>query len=209
MLAKKMKDCFSSKSIGFCRYRAFCDDAHEETVLPRCLILYHIYPDPKIFNLFLNEEDQINIPPENNAIFFDDFYLDIFTRMSKYGKVDNLLISGDTSFDLTGNAYVLFHEVDTAFIAYSHLVGKCFYAGRKISIELAPISQLSLLKCREMEKKGNCDVQNCPYIHSITPSPAVYSKCFPSTLIIYPNKLSPLKSQDQEEIQIQHLYFTQ
>ena len=202
-------DCSSFNETGFCKFDICCDKSHTELHLPRCLILYHIYPDPKIFNLFINQENQINISNEN-FILFDDFYLDIYVRMSQYGKVDNILISGDSSLSLTGNAYILFHEVDHAFIAYKHLLGRCFYAGRKIRVELSQISQLSRLKCPNFEKEGICQIDNCSYIHPIMPSPQIYSKCFPSKTIIHPNKLLPSNLQKNEEnIQIQHYYFIQ
>lgn len=187
--------CSSYSQFGTCPASKFCTRLHVVDGLYRCLILYHLYPDPYIYNILVPPQFQIRFSPEQSQNLFNSFYLDIFQKMKEYGPIDNLLVCGNHSFNLIGNVYVIYKEVNSAQLSYTHLKDNCYYAGRKIRVELSPISQISSAICAEIKSSGSCqDCDSCLYIHPLRPSPEVFKLCFPSEL-----KSIPLELQKNEQ----------
>ena len=107
---------------------------------------------------------------------------------SSYGKIEELHVCDNICDHMLGNVYVKFEDEEDAEKALKGLSGR-YYAGRPLAVEYSPVTDfrearllsfiLLICRCRQHEE-GQCTRGGyCNFMHLMTPSQAVFSRCFP------------------------------
>ena len=116
---------------------------------------------------------------------FNIFYEDIFTELSKYGEIVEMIVCGNLNQHMNGNVYIKFKDEKNAAETMKHLLAR-YYAGKMIQPSYSHVTQLDEAICRQFEK-GCCERKSfCNFIHSIEPNSSLKRKLF---------ERQPLKSQ--------------
>ena len=85
-------------------------------------------------------------------------------ELSKYGEIEDLVVSDNIGDHMIGNMYVKFRTEDQAAVAMSKLNGK-FYCGRVISAEYSPVTDFRESRCRQYNE-GECQRGGfCNFMH--------------------------------------------
>lgn len=186
--------CEFYEKTGACPNQEICIKSHRQAPLSRTIILHHIYPDPEIF---------INSLPPNTLVLdpvirqrlVDAVFLDVSVMLMEFGILDDMVIAGNTSDNLFGNIIAIYHEFDSAFAAKEALDGQ-YYAGRKISVSLSPVSRISRAICNMNNGTNKCILgSSCNFIHPLEPSPHIFNQVFPRGIKSYPEKFRNIKKR--------------
>jgi splicing factor U2AF subunit len=169
--------CQAYEKTGACPKGDLCHQSHRTIPMSRCVVLHHIYPDP---DLFIDQlpPGVFSISDEQRQFLIDAFYLDAFLLLRHFGVLDDMVLCGNRADHLSGNLIVMYKEVGSAAAAALALNNQ-FYAGRQITVTLAPVLRLSNAICRGAAD-GQCQMGvNCIFAHPLNPSKHVMSETFP------------------------------
>jgi len=75
-------------------------------------------------------------------------------ELSKYGELEDVVVSDNIGDHMIGNMYVKFRSEDQAALCMSKLNGK-FYCGRVICAEYSPVTDFRESRCRQYNE-GEC-----------------------------------------------------
>ena len=153
--------------IGACRHGDRCSRVHNKPLFSKTILLENLYqsPDQIIAAAAAQGLVRPEIPDEDIAHHFNDFYYDIYEEMTRYGEVENLYVCENLADHLAGNTYVKFHDQDSASAALNAVGGR-YYAGRVVSAEFSPVTDFREGKCHPFERDGHCDRGDfCHFMH--------------------------------------------
>ena len=108
---------------GACRHGDRCSRAHNKPLFSQTVCLKAMYVNPMASvvtsggRLSREQEKQIQDT-------FEDFYIDVFEEVGKYGEVDDLLVCDNLSDHLIGNVYVKYNSEEDAAAALAALNGR-------------------------------------------------------------------------------------
>ena len=71
--------------------------------------------------------------------YFEDYYVDIFTELMKYGDIEELYVCDNVCEHMLGNVYLKYVDEDSAERALKALTGR-FYGGKPIVAEFSPVT---------------------------------------------------------------------
>lgn len=153
--------------IGACRHGDRCARTHNKPLFSQTLLLPNLYVSPdqiveRAGTLGLPAPD---IPLEDRESHFDEFYEDIYTEMSRHGRVEAMVVCENRSDHLAGNTYVKFSDEDSAKAALAAIQGR-WYAGRQVVAEYSPVTDLSDGKCRKFEEETCERGDFCHFMHA-------------------------------------------
>lgn len=86
---------------------------------------------------------------------FEDFYEEMFTELSKFGELEEVVVADNIGDHMIGNVSAKFVTEEQAKAALDGLMGR-FYAGRPIIAEYSPVTDFREAKCRQYNE-GQCD----------------------------------------------------
>lgn len=179
--------CPSFEKTGCCSKGDRCNKVHNIPAFARTVIFHHIFPNPDFFINCL-PDGVIEMSDEEKQRYIDAFFLDCFLMLRKFGKIEDMIIAGNTLDCLSGNLYVFFAEADVARIVVTAFDGQ-YYAGRKIHVSLCGVPRVTLALCKQ-SIKGECPKgAECAFIHALEPSFALYSECFNRAGKVFPDPL--------------------
>ncbi|OHT15081.1 Splicing factor U2AF 26 kDa subunit [Tritrichomonas foetus] len=173
---KDLSICYSYEKTGSCPRGEKCHLLHLSAPMSRCLVFYHLYPNPDMFATFLKDEE-LQLDEDKKFDAFDAFFLDVFLELKLFGNVEDMFVAGNLSSHLQGNVYVRFQEVDAAMAAHKALEGR-YYAGRVIHSAFVPVERLSSAICQDECIHG----LNCSKVHPILASKNIMVQCFPRNI---------------------------
>lgn len=154
-----------------------------------------MFPDPDLFRSMLSDPDQVPLTDEKRQNLIDAFYLDVFLVLRQFGILEDIIVCGNKSDHLSGNVLAMYKEVNSAISAQRALNNQ-YYAGRKLTVTLAPVQRLSNALCRLSD--GDCTMgERCSFVHPLNPSKFVMNECFPRGVKAY---AQPFRNTKQQKI---------
>jgi len=152
--------------MGACRHGERCSRLHNKPLSSTTLLLTNMYYSPAQIRATAAAAGlpPPTIPKDEETTYFDNFYVDVWREMAKYGRVDELHVCENLSDHLAGNTYVKFAEEDSAAAALAALESR-WYAGRPVKADLSPVTHFREARCRPYEKDA-CDRGDyCNFMH--------------------------------------------
>lgn len=156
---------------GACRHGDRCSRVHNKPVFSQTILLQNLYQSPAQIcaTAAAHGLPEPQIPDEDRANHFDDFYFDVFDEMSKYGSIDNIYVCENLAEHLSGNTYVKFSDEESAGAALKAVQGR-WYAGCQVRSEFSPVTDFREGKCRPFQRDGHCERGNfCHFMHLYKP----------------------------------------
>jgi splicing factor U2AF subunit len=96
----------------------------------------------------------------------DDFYVEVFEELSRYGEIDDLLVCANIAHHLAGNVMVKYRSEDDAEQARLALNGR-YYEGRPLRAEVCPVKEFSRCRCRQYDETFDCARGDfCNFVHA-------------------------------------------
>eukprot|EP01091_Cochliopodium_minus_P009540 TRINITY_DN236_c0_g1_i5.p1 TRINITY_DN236_c0_g1~~TRINITY_DN236_c0_g1_i5.p1 ORF type:complete len:541 (-),score=183.15 TRINITY_DN236_c0_g1_i5:81-1703(-) len=160
---KDKVNCSFYFKIGACRHGERCSRIHNIPSLSPTVMMPNLYLDPQQKQLALGVEDP-QITEKVLQEDFEEFYLDMWEELSKYGEIDDLVVCSNLGEHLLGNVYVKYFEEQHAEDALKDLKGR-FYDKRPILPEFSPVTNFREAKCRQFEKQGCNRGGFCNFMH--------------------------------------------
>ncbi|OHT11602.1 Splicing factor U2af small subunit A [Tritrichomonas foetus] len=167
--------CTFFQRAGACMHGEACSRMHIRPLISKTLLLSNIYPNPLKF-ISLLPENTLIIEPNTLARNFDEFYIDIYEELRKYGPIEDLLVSGNLCDHLVGNVLVRFVNEEDSISAINDLKSR-FYAGRPIDVQFSPVYNFEDATCKQFFENQCRHGDNCNFIHPKFPSDSVLQQC--------------------------------
>lgn len=164
---KDKVNCPFYYKIGACRHGDRCSRIHNKPLFSQTILLENLYqsPDQIIASAATQGLVPPSIPEDDLHNHFDDFYLDIYEEMARYGHVEELHVCENLADHLAGNTYVKFRDEESAQAALAGVHGR-YYAGRPVKAEFSPVTDFREGKCRPFERYGQCERGDfCHFMH--------------------------------------------
>lgn len=95
---------------------------------------------------------------------FQEFYADTVPELRQFGEIVQLKVCRNHAPHLGGNVYVQYRSDDDAMRAIRSLNGR-FYAGRRISTELSPVTNWKTAICGLFDKNQCPRGRQCNFLH--------------------------------------------
>lgn len=164
---KDKVNCPFYYKIGACRHGDRCARTHNKPLFSQTLLLANLYvsPDQIVERAAALRMPSPDIPAEERESHFDDFYEDVYNEMSRFGRVEAMVVCENRSDHLAGNTYVKFTDEDSARAALAAMQGR-WYAGRPVLAEYSPVTDLSDGKCRKFEEETCERGDFCHFMHA-------------------------------------------
>eukprot|EP01102_Stenamoeba_stenopodia_P005757 TRINITY_DN1648_c0_g1_i1.p1 TRINITY_DN1648_c0_g1~~TRINITY_DN1648_c0_g1_i1.p1 ORF type:complete len:1101 (+),score=241.37 TRINITY_DN1648_c0_g1_i1:399-3701(+) len=149
-----------------------------ETDKTQMLVLIGLYDDPSTKAVMLD-----GTPMKWRATslqqHFDSFYEDLFLELTKFGIIEDLVVTENFFWEFRSSVFVRYHSVKAASVAYDNFTsGTRLFAGRKVEARFIPLLELPSKRCVDNENsmclKGNI----CPLVHAINPSTTLKLRLF-------------------------------
>ncbi|OAO15174.1 splicing factor U2AF 35 kDa subunit [Blastocystis sp. ATCC 50177/Nand II] len=161
--------------IGACRHGDRCTRKHNRPSFSQTILIKQMYHNPKA-------NPMPGDPEHNRQVIqneFDKFYEEVFDELSSsYGPIEELHVCDNVCEHMLGNVYVKFEDEEDAEKALKGLSGR-YFAGRPLAVEYSPVTDFREARCRQHEE-GQCTRGGyCNFMHLMTPSQAVFYRCFP------------------------------
>lgn len=116
-------NCSFYFKIGACRHGDKCERRHNKPSSSQTLIFFGLYPNPLIGNPQIDPNDQ-KIQED-----FEEFYLDVFEELEKYGDIEEMNVCENVCEHMAGNVYVKYRHEYQAEDALKNLNGR-YYGGK-------------------------------------------------------------------------------
>ncbi|KAG5858552.1 hypothetical protein KMI_14g19350 [Encephalitozoon hellem] len=177
MVAGKDVCIFYSKTNG-CRYGLECTKAHRIPSRSKVVVIKNMYLYPR------NDPESV-LSKDAVQIHLDLFYEDWFSEMSvKYGAVRMLAIASNISPQLLGNIYIEFEE-ERAALRCMEEIGKRYYCGKRIVVELGNCYRISDGVCTDHEKGLCAKGERCGFIHVAKATASLVEELLASQRLLY------------------------
>jgi splicing factor U2AF subunit len=157
-------NCPFYHKIGACRHGDRCSRLHNKPLFSQSLALPHIYQNP-LAQVLLASGGRLSRDQERQfQREFEDFYIDVFDEVSKFGEVEDMIVCDNLADHLVGNVYVKFSDEEGAQAALQALSGR-FYAGRQITPEYTPVTEFDQARCRQYDERACNRGGYCNFMH--------------------------------------------
>jgi len=141
--------------MGACRHGDQCERKHLKPTLSQTLLLNGMFSNPIL---------QAGYDEKKAQEWYDDFYFDVYTELSKYGEIDEMHVCDNICEHLCGNVYVKFFRESDADRALKGLTGR-FYGGKAVVAEFSPVSDFREASCRQFENRECTRGGHCNFMH--------------------------------------------
>jgi len=143
------------------------------------VLLKNMYQNP---SAKIVDDSSLEVDDAENVKHFEEFYEDVFSELSSFGKIDEMIVADNIGDHLVGNVYVKFHVEEDADGAIKGLNGR-FYGGIPIQVEFTPVTEFKEARCRQHDL-GECARGGyCNFIHIKEISHSLSKKLFPMRYI--------------------------
>lgn len=141
--------------MGACRHGDQCERKHLKPSLSQTLLLSGMFSNPIL---------HANYDEKKAQEWYDDFYYDVYTELSKYGEIDEMHVCDNICEHLRGNVYVKFFRESDADKALKGLTGR-FYGGKAVVAEFSPVTDFREASCRQFENRECTRGGHCNFMH--------------------------------------------
>lgn len=185
--------CTFYNKIGACRHGEKCSRKHVKPMSSHTVLLSNLYENPK-----LNKNNDELVPKQVQQ-HFDQFYKDVFIKLTDIGEVKAMIVCENENDHLNGNVYVRFKEKDSAYNAMV-ILNQEWFNGRPVHCELSPVGSFAEANCRAYELETCNRGDHCNFMHTRQPTKSVKESLLSSqekSLIL--KKLNELSQDTPEE----------
>jgi splicing factor U2AF subunit len=149
--------------MGACRHGDRCSRQHNRPLFSQTVALTHMYQNPLAAVLAtggrLSRDEERAVQRE-----FDDFYIDVFDEVAKFGEIEEMHIADNLVDHLVGNVYVKYVNEEDAQKALE-TVGARYYKGRQVTAEFSPVTDFGQAQCRQLGERGCSRGGYCNFLH--------------------------------------------
>ena len=139
------------------------------------LLLPNLYQSPRwATNAGELQPDQVTDEQEQEAL--EDFYVEMFEELAKFGDIENIYVCENTCDHLIGNVYVKYYDDESASKGCVGLTGR-FFAGRPLAPEFSPVTDFREGSCRQHDSKQCTRGGFCNFMHLAHVPPALHVEC--------------------------------
>jgi len=117
--------------IGACRHGDMCSRQHNRPTISETVLLRNMYQNPAA-NALQVDGSSLEMEDKEVQSHFEEFYEDVFTELSNFGKLDVMHVCDNLGDHLLGNVYAKFKDEADADKAMKGLQAR-FYAGTEMS----------------------------------------------------------------------------
>ncbi|WFD18567.1 hypothetical protein MCAP1_000771 [Malassezia caprae] len=154
-------NCSFYFKIGACRHGDRCSRRHVEPTRSRTILLSNVYQNPK------HLDAECRLSDEELQREFDEFFIDFFMGLSKYGDLVEMHVCDNVGDHLIGNVYARYETEEDAERAVEGLNTR-WYNQRPLFAELSPVSDFREACCRQNEtnecnRGGQCNFMHLRY----------------------------------------------
>lgn len=156
-------NCAFFLKVGACRHGDACTRRHDRPRSSQVVLVPGIYQNPV---LRVKEGEKRDRRKEEDD--FDQFFIDVFEEVQKFGEVDQLVVVDNASNHMLGNVYIKYLAPEDAEECVKGLDGR-YYQGSLCKPELSPVRDFSYhqSRCRQFDQ-GRCDRGDaCNFMHVI------------------------------------------
>ncbi|XP_078153088.1 splicing factor U2af small subunit A-like [Carex rostrata] len=146
-----MADCPMYLTTGVCRRGKHCTQNHNRPTISPTLLFSKMYQRLDKSTPGIDAEGN-PIDPNQIQEHFEDFYKDIFKKLSKYGEIRCLHVCDNLAYHMAGNVYVQFCDEKQAKAAFKGLQGMLDNNGRPIRVHYSPVTNFYQATCGLFEK---------------------------------------------------------
>lgn len=141
--------------MGACRHGDQCERKHLKPSLSQTLLLNGMFSNPILHAGYDEKKAQE---------WYDDFYYDVYTELSKYGEIDEMHVCDNICEHLRGNVYVKYFRESDADRALKGLTGR-FYGSKAVVAEFSPVTDFREASCRQYENRECTRGGHCNFMH--------------------------------------------
>lgn len=156
--------------IGACRHGEGCSRKHNKPVFSQTLLIKHIYNNPILaldtitqFQVIAKQKGYHDQP---NDEAFEDFYMDVFEELSKYGEIEEMIVCDNIGEHMVGNLYVKFYDEEDAQKCLDGVGQGRYFDGRMIKAEYSPVTDFREARCRQFHDNSCQRKGECNFIHT-------------------------------------------
>jgi len=139
--------------VGACRHMEGCARNHEIPTFSCTLFIPNMWTNP-IAEAQNNPLFKRKSPKDEDAEF-QEFFVDVFEEISKYGEVEDLMVCENLGEHLLGAVFVKFYDEEDAQKCTEGMKGR-FFAGKEVKPQFSPVTDFREARCRQFETK-NCN----------------------------------------------------
>eukprot|EP01156_Anaeramoeba_ignava_P022155 Anaeramoba_ignava/c20294_g1_i2.p2 GENE.c20294_g1_i2~~c20294_g1_i2.p2 ORF type:complete len:196 (+),score=46.80 c20294_g1_i2:47-589(+) len=156
-------NCPFYHKVGICRHGDFCIKRHNVPIFSRTILLRGMYTNPRSH---INPTDMNPEIEQELQKHLDLFYTDVFSELSKYGEVEELMVTDNLAPHLLGHVFVRYITEDDAEKAYKSLQGR-FYNSIPLKPEYSPVADFRDARCKQYdnENEGCQRGDFCNFLH--------------------------------------------
>jgi len=153
--------------IGACRHGERCSRVHNKPVFSQTVLLPHMYQNPLAAEMAT--KGHADIPkgyydqPQSDD--FDDFFIEAFEELSKYGEIEEIVVCENLGDHLLGNVYIKYYDEEDANKCLEAVKGR-FYGGRQLHCEFSPVTDFREARCRQYHDNTCTRSGDCNFIHT-------------------------------------------
>lgn len=186
--------------IGACRHGDTCTRLHHKPSISQTILLQHMYHHPY---QGLSPEQVTKIDQGAVQQDFDEFYEDVFTELSKYGEIEDMMACDNLSPHMIGNLYVKYVDDTSAQRAFMSVNGR-LYEGRPIQAEYSPVTDFREAQCRQFDL-GECTRGAfCNFVHMKKPTRELQRKLFAAQRETYHKSRDRSRSRSRRRSRSRH-----
>merc|ERR1712224_52478 len=97
--------------------------------------------------LISKEMDWTDDQYDNAQAHLEQFYEEVFTEMTTFGEVEDMIVIDNISDHMLGSVYLKYYREEDAEKALENLTGR-YYGGQLIQAEFSPVSDFREARCR-------------------------------------------------------------
>ncbi len=151
--------------VGACVHGDTCSRQHNKPIFSQTILIPHMWPNPN-----LTPEGQVREVDNPDAQEdFNNFYHEVFSEFSKFGEIEDLVVTENYGNHLVGNVYVRYKDEEDAQKALLATQGR-YYAGRQLTCEYSPVNDFRDARCRQILEKGCDRGPKCNFAHFMMPT---------------------------------------
>mmetsp|Transcript_20060 Transcript_20060/g.39413 ORF Transcript_20060/g.39413 Transcript_20060/m.39413 type:complete len:300 (+) Transcript_20060:107-1006(+) len=159
-------NCTFYIKMGVCRHGDKCERQHNKPAFSQTIMIPGMYPNPEAVNMAARKDGSF-VPkqrPGDRDAAFEEFFVDMFEEVSKCGEIEDVVVCDNLCDHMMGNVYIKFYDEIDADKCLKLVSGR-YYQGKKLDAEFVPVTDFSLSRCRQYDRR-ECDRGGtCSYMH--------------------------------------------
>jgi len=158
--------------IGCCRHGDKCSRKHDRPAFSPTILIKHIFRHPeREAELQSLIGQQCKPDGRGDVDAFLDFFEDMYEELSKFGRLDQLVVCDNLGDHMVGHVYAKFCDEEDAADALQVMNGR-YYDEKLMEVEYSPVTDFREARCRDFDEGSCCRGGYCNFMH-VKPVPII------------------------------------